>query len=113
MNQSGNNCYYKYGHSCPEDFIAHMINDIGLTPDQKMICVSIMHHRGNDQFHADRLNIPEGSVRYNFPLLKEKHLAELFRLAIIGYQVEKAESEETREKRAQFLSDLEEKYCKN
>lgn len=106
MNQSANYTYYKYARTLSEDFIKHMIFDIGLTEDQQQICLSIMKNRGNDKYHADNLLMPEGTFRYNYPILKDKQLAELFRLAEIGYAAEKENTEEMLKNRKDFFDVL-------
>lgn len=69
-------------------FVAHMINDTGLSQRDRDIVWSVRKHTGDTTFYADLAGLPKKMFCSIFGNINRRMMDELFRLALIGWRTE-------------------------
>lgn len=69
-------------------FARHMIEDTGLSPEQQAMAWDLRHLTGNTEFYADRAKLPLKRYNATMARIHPRMIAELIRLAQIGWVVE-------------------------
>lgn len=87
-----------YMHPLPENFKKHMRNDLGFGDDHKKIIDSISEHYADSAYHYQATMIPKRRYEYLLGIVVSRHMQELLRLAVIGYEYEQNANKNTEEK---------------
>lgn len=71
------------------DFVKHMIDDTGLTEPDKEIVIDLRKYIGSTDMHAENMRLPLKLYNERVGKISQRLMAELFRLAQIGFLAER------------------------
>lgn len=80
--------YYQY--PVPPAFAHHMLDGIGLSPEDRKIAWAFRLSTGDTQFYADLARLPKKRFSERAAGIHQAEMAELIRLAQLGFQYEQA-----------------------
>lgn len=80
--------YYQF--PCDPGFVAHMINETGLSERDRGIVKCLREHTAETQFYADTAGMPVKAYNDAAAHVHQRMMAELLRLAQLGLAAEKA-----------------------
>lgn len=80
--------YYQY--PAPPAFVHHMLDGVGLSERDRKIAWAFRLSTGDTQFYADLAQLPLKRFSDHAAAIHRTEMAELIRLAIIGYEHEQA-----------------------
>ena len=78
-----------YQQPAQPEFVRHMIEDTGLTEPDKEIVRDLRKYVGSTDLHAESMRLPLKLYNERVGKISQRLMAELFRLAQIGFLAER------------------------